>query len=163
MPIWTFLTQIWVNDVTAAVKTVIIWENNFRNILITSNFLHILILIFLSPSIHDILLWALFTQLRNNSVTKKIFQIFEKIIYWIGFDLLKMQMAGIAEVSIVASSRHIRLKLFWRTLENDVVAEPLFHTFHPAFYKNFVILVFWNKYSTFVPIFITINWKLGPI
>ena len=37
---------------------------------------------------------------------------------------------------------------------------PLFYTFHRAFYKNFVI-VFWNKYSPFVAIFIMIAWKLG--
>ena len=58
-----------------------------------------------------------------------------------------MQMAGSAEVSIVIWSQYISLKLFLRTLENDVIKWPLFHTFRQAFYKSFVILVFWNKYS----------------
>ena len=34
-------------------------------------------------------------------------------------------------------------------------------SFHQAFYKNFVILVFWKKYSAFVPFFIITDWKLG--
>ena len=71
-----------------------------------------------------------------------------------------MQMAGTVEVYIVVWLRYITLKLFWRTLENVVMKGPLFHTFHHAFYKNFVI-VFWNKYSPFVAIFIMIAWKLG--
>ena len=58
-----------------------------------------------------------------------------------------MQVAGSAEVSVVVLSQYITLKLLWRALENDVIKEPLFHTFHQTFYKNFVILVFWNKYS----------------
>ena len=49
------------------------------------------------------------------------------------------------------------------TLENDDIKGPLFHIFHQAFYKNFVILVFLNKYTPFVPIFTMIDWKLGPI
>ena len=53
-----------------------------------------------------------------------------------------MQMAGSVEVSIAAWSRNIILKLFSRTLENDVTKKSLFHTFHQVFYKNFVILVF---------------------
>ena len=56
--------------------------------------------------------------------------------------MLKMQMAGSAEVSIVIWSQYISLKLFLRTLENDVIKWPLFHTFRQAFYKSFVILVF---------------------
>ena len=56
-----------------------------------------------------------------------------------------LQMAGSAEVSIVVWSQYITLKLFWGTLENDVIQGPLFHTSHYAFHKNFVILVFWNK------------------
>ena len=69
------------------------------------------------------------------------------------------------EVSIVVWLRHITLKLLWRTLENDVVPVkvPLFHTFQQTFLKKFVILVFFNKYSPFVTIFIMIYWKLGPI
>ena len=81
----------------------------------------------------------------------------------LGFDLLKMQMVGSVDVSIVVWSRYITLKLFWRTLENDVIKGRLFHTFHQAIYKKFVILVFWNKYSPFVPIFIMIDWNLGPV
>ena len=64
-----------------------------------------------------------------------------------------MQMAGSVEVSIAVWSRYIALKLFWRTLKNDVIKGPLFHIFHQVFYKNFVILVVWNKYSPFVTIF----------
>ena len=74
-----------------------------------------------------------------------------------------MQMAGSVEVSIAAWSRNVILKLFSRTLENDVTKKSLFHTFHQAFYKNFVILVFWNKDSPFGPISIMTDWKLGPI
>ena len=34
----------------------------------------------------------------------------------LGFSLLKMSMAGIVEVSLIAWFRYINLKLFWRTL-----------------------------------------------
>ena len=37
---------------------------------------------------------------------------------------------------------------------------PLFHTFHQTFYKNFVIFVFWSKYSPFAPILIMIDCNL---
>ena len=57
-----------------------------------------------------------------------------------------MQMAGIIEVSIVIWSRYITLKLFWITLENDVIKCPLFYTFYHTLYKKFVILVFWSNY-----------------
>ena len=70
-------------------------------------------------------------------------------------------MAGSLKVFIVVWSRYITLNLFWRTLENDVINGPLFDTIHEAFYKNFAILVFWNKYSPFVPVFIMIDWKLA--
>ena len=63
-------------------------------------------------------------------------------------------MTGSVEVSIVIWSRYITLKLLWRTLENDVIKGPLLHIVHQPFYKKFVISVFWNKYSPFVPIFI---------
>ena len=72
-------------------------------------------------------------------------------------------MDGSLEVSVVVSSWYIILKLFWRTLENDFIKGPLLHTIHQAFYKNFVILLFWNKRSSFVPIFIMIDWKFGLI
>ena len=35
--------------------------------------------------------------------------------------------------------------------------------FHQAFYKNLLILMFWNKYYEFITISITIDWKFGPI
>ena len=63
-------------------------------------------------------------------------------------------MAENIEVSIVVWSRYISLKLFWRTLENNAIKGPQFHTFHQALYKDFVILVFSSKYSPFLPIFI---------
>ena len=68
-----------------------------------------------------------------------------------------MQMAENVEVSIVVWLPCIILKLFWRTLENEVIKWPLFHLFHQAFYKNFVIFVFSNKYSPFALIFIMIG------
>ena len=37
------------------------------------------------------------------------------------------------------------------------------HAFHQSFYKDFVVLVFWNKYCPFVTIFIMTDWKPGPI
>ena len=77
-----------------------------------------------------------------------------------------MHMTGVQKYLvkvIVVWSRYITLKLFWRALENDVKKVTLLHNFHQAFYKNIVILVFWNKYSPFAPIFIIIEWKLGPI
>ena len=67
-----FLTQFWVNDVTKGVKTAILSENDLRNKLLISKFHQILILIFLSPLIHDIQLWTLFTQFGYNDVTKEI-------------------------------------------------------------------------------------------
>ena len=67
------------------------------------------------------------------------------------------------EVSIVVWSHYITLKSFWRTLENDVIKRLLFHIFHQAFYKYFLILAFWNKYSPFAPIFIMLDSKRGPI
>ena len=70
-----------------------------------------------------------------------------------------MQMAGGVEVSIVVWSRYITLRLFWRTLKNEVIKGPLSHMFHQAFYKTFVNLRFWNKESSFAPIFIMIDWK----
>ena len=65
-----------------------------------------------------------------------------------------MQMAVSVEVSVVISSRYIPLKLLWGILENDIIKVFLIHIFHQAFYKNFVILVFRNEYSPFVPIFL---------
>ena len=49
--------------------------------LLTSKFHQILILVFPSPSIHDIKFWALFTQFGDNDVAKNIyiFQKFEKL------------------------------------------------------------------------------------
>ena len=94
------------------------------------------------------------------SQKKKIFQNFKKLNKRIRFNFLKMQMAESVEVSIVASSRCITLKLFWRTLENDVKKGTLFHNFLQAFYKNLVTLVFWNKHSPFVSIFMMTDWKL---
>ena len=67
------------------------------------------------------------------------------------------------EVSIVVWSHYITLKSFWRTLENDVIKGLLFHIFHQAFYKYFLILAFSNKYSPFAPIFIMLDSKRGPI
>ena len=60
-----------------------------------------------------------------------------------------MKMARSIDVFIVWL-RYITLKRFWRTLENDAIKGP-FHTFHQIFYKDFVLLVFWNKYYSFVP------------
>ena len=53
-----------------------------------------------------------------------------------------MQMGGSVEVSIVVWSQYITLKLFRRTLENDVIRGHLFHTIHQAIYKDFAIVVF---------------------
>ena len=131
----------------------VISEKNF-----SSKFYQILILVFLSPMIHDIQLWDIFTQFGNNGVTKEInVQEFWKINERTGFDLLKKQMIESEEVSIVVWSRCITLKLFWRKLENDFIRRPRFHTFHQIFYKNVVILVFWNKYFPLVPIFIMVK------
>ena len=72
-------------------------------------------------------------------------------------------MTGSLEVSIAAWSQYIILKLFWKTLENNVIKGPLFHTYPWALYKKLVILVFWYKYSLFVPIFIATDWKRDQI
>ena len=69
--VWALFDQFWVNDVTNGVKTAIFWGSDFTNKLPTSKFHEILILIFLSPSILDIQLWACFTQFWDNDVTKK--------------------------------------------------------------------------------------------
>ena len=53
--------------------------------------------------------------------------LFEKLTEELG---LKMQMARSVEVSIVVWSRYITLKLFWRTLENDVIKGSLLYIFH---------------------------------
>ena len=53
-----------------------------------------------------------------------------------------MQIAEIVEVSIVVWSRYNTLKLFLIALENDVLNGARSHTFHQAFYKNFVTLLF---------------------
>ena len=72
-----------------------------------------LIPVFLSPLIHDIQLWALFTQFGDNDIAKQI-NIPEccKINKKTEFYLLKMKMVGSIEVCIVAWSRYITLKLF---------------------------------------------------
>ena len=67
-----FLTQFWVNYVTMRVKTVILWESDLWHKILTSMFHKIMISVFLSLSIHDIQLWALFTQFGDNDVTKEI-------------------------------------------------------------------------------------------
>ena len=67
-----FLSQFWVDDVIIGNKIAIIWEIDLRNKLFTLKFHQILILIFLSSSIHDIQLWALFVQFRDTDVTKEI-------------------------------------------------------------------------------------------
>ena len=145
---WSFLTQFWVNYVTAGFKTAIFWASDLRNQLLTSKFLQILISIFLSPSIHGIQLWALFTQSGDNDATKEInITEFWKVNSRIGFGLSKIQMPGSAKVSIVVWSRHVALKLFWRTLENDVIKGSLFHTFHQTFYKKF------SKFSVLKQVF----------
>ena len=46
-----------------------------------------------------------------------------------------MQMVESVEVFIVVWSPYITLKLFW-------IKGPLFYTFHQAFYKDFVTLMF---------------------
>ena len=66
------LTQFWVNDVTTGVKTAIFWERDLRKKLPTSKFHQLLILIFPSPSIHNIKLWGLFTQSEYIDVTEEI-------------------------------------------------------------------------------------------
>ena len=56
---------------------------------------------------------ALFTQFGDNDVIKEInISKIWKTNSRIGFDILKMQMAGSAEVSAVAWSPYITLKLF---------------------------------------------------
>ena len=67
----SFMTPFWVNDFTTRVKTAIFWESNLRNKLLNSKFHQILISIFVSPSIHDIQSWILFTQFGDNDVTKE--------------------------------------------------------------------------------------------
>ena len=156
--------QVWVNDVTMGVKNAIFWKSDLRNKLLTSKFYQVLNSIVLSPLIHDIQLWPLFIQFGANDITKEINTLkFWNINYIIGFDFLKM--TGIVEVSIVTWLQYIIMKPFSRALENDIIKGPLFNTFDQAFYnyKSFVISVFWNKYSSFVPIFIMIDWKLVPI
>ena len=113
-------------------------ENDLTNKLLISKFHQILILIFLSPSIHDIQLWACFTQFGDNVPE------FWKINQRIRFDLLKIKVARSVEVSTVFWSRYLTLKRLWRTLENYVIKEPMFHTFLHPFFKNFVILLFRN-------------------
>ena len=106
---------------------------------------------------------------RNNSrqfaSTIRVSAILTVVYFWIK-DYTKIVVGTKSkslEVSIVVWSHYITLKLFWRTLENDVIKGLLFHIFHQAFYKYFLILVFWNKYSPFAPIFIMLNSKRGPI
>ena len=67
-----FLTQFGVKDVASRVITTLFRDSHVENKPLTSNFHQILISIFLSRSIHDIQLWALFTQFRDNDVTKEI-------------------------------------------------------------------------------------------
>ena len=66
-----FLTQFSVNDVNLAVKIVVFWESDLRNKLLTLNIHQTLISIFLSPSMHDIQIWTLFTQFGHNDVKKR--------------------------------------------------------------------------------------------
>ena len=66
-----FLTQFCVNGVNTGVKTAIFWETDSRNKLLISTFHQILIPVFLSPLIHDIQLWALFTQFGDNDIANK--------------------------------------------------------------------------------------------
>ena len=113
------------------------------------------ILNLLLPSIHDIQLLTPFNQFGDNDDTKEInISEFWKINLRTRFDLIKMPIAGSVEVFIAVWSRYITLKLLWKTLKYDAIKGPLFHTFHQAFYKNFAISVFRNRYSPFVPIFI---------
>ena len=157
----SFLTQFWVNDVKLQYFEKSVTETNFPHFKVPLN-----IDFDLSVTLDT---WhATFGSFLQNlklmtSEKKYIFQNFGKLTKKNRFDLLKMLMARSVEVSIVVWSRYIILKLFWKTFKNDVIKGPLFHTFHQAFYKTFVILVFWNKKSLFVPIFIMIDWKLGPI
>ena len=49
-------------------------------------------------------------------------------------------MTGKVELSIVVWLQYITLKLFGRTLENDVIKGSRFHSL--VFYKTFLYLVF---------------------
>ena len=112
-------------------KTVIFCKNDLRNKLIPSKFHQILISIFLSASIRDIQLCAFCSQFGDNDVTEETnIPEFCNFNQKIGSDLLKMQMTGSVETSIVVLSQYITLKLFSRTLKNDVIKGPLFRTFH---------------------------------
>ena len=156
-----FLTQFWVNDVKLQYFEKLATGTNSPYFKVPSNTDFDLSITLdtwyttFCPFLHKLKIMT--------SQKESIFQNFGKLTKKIRFDLLKMQMAGSVEVSIVVWSRYITLKLFWRTLKNDVIKGPLFHTFHQAFYKTFVILVFWNKKPLFVPIFIMIDWKLSSI
>ena len=72
-----------------------------------------------------------------------------------------MQMDGIIEVFIVVAIYDFEtvLKNFGKWRHKG----PPFRTFHQALCRDFVILLFWNKYSSFVPILIMTGWKFGPI
>ena len=66
-------------------------------------------------------------------------------------------MAESVDISVVVWSCYITLKLFSRTLENDVIKASLFHIFCEIFFKSFVILVFRNTHSPYIPILIMID------
>ena len=133
------LTQLWVNDVTTGVKPTIFLRKRSQKK--TYSFIKLI----LSPqsfikywfqSIYHP--WYMIYNFGNNleimtSQMTQIFKNFEKINWKIRFDLLKMQMAGSVEVSIVVRLPCITLKLFRQALENDAIKGPLFHTFHQHF------------------------------
>ena len=148
-----FLTQFWVNDVITGVKTAVFKESDLRKNSLPQSFIKCWFQSFYH-SRH--MIYNFWRKWRRNIPE------FWKYNWRTGFDLLKMQMTWSAEVSIVVWSRYITLKLFWRTLENGVIKGHLFLISHQEFHKNFVILVFRNKYYLFLSIFIMIDWKLSP-
>ena len=125
------MTQIWVNDVKLQCLEKLITETNSPHFKVPPN-------IDFNLSITLNTRYTTFGSLLINleimtSQKKYILQTFEKLTKKNRSDLLKIQMAGSVEVSIVVWSRYITLKLFRRKLKNDVMKRPLFHNFHQAF------------------------------
>ena len=114
------------------VSIIIFRESDLRNKFLSSKFHEKLISIFLSLSIKDIQLWALFTQFGDNDVAKEI-NIPE---FWkINFVLLKMQIAGIMEVSVLIWSRYITWKLLGKLWKMTSWRGLCFTTFPKHFTK----------------------------
>ena len=125
------MTQIWVNDVKLQCLEKLITETNSHHFKVAPN---IDFNLSITLNTRYTTFGPFLTNLeRTTSQKKYILQTFEKLTKKNRSDLLKIQMAGSVEVSIVVWSRYITLKLFRRKLKNDVMKRPLFHNFHQAF------------------------------